>query len=102
MNIMEKGAIIKYNPQKAPRTGDWAFMVPEVKKEKCVGCATCVQFCPEAAISMEHITRNPVKPDGHGASTEQKKKATVDYDFCKGCGVCATVCPNKAIIMKKK
>ena len=91
---MEHGATIKHDQKKAPKTGDWRYMHPEVDKEKCIGCQTCVPFCPEASIEM-----NPAKsPNGdRGAS-----KADIDYDYCKGCGVCASVCPVKAIIMKKK
>lgn len=59
-------------------------MHPEVDKAKCIGCSSCVPFCPEAAISIKD------------------KKADIDYDYCKGCGVCAEICPQKAILMKKK
>ncbi len=81
---MEQGAVIKHNQDKAPKTGEWRYMHPEVDKEKCVGCGTCVGFCPEGAISIK---------DG---------KAVIDYRYCKGCGVCKAVCPMKAIEMKKK
>jgi pyruvate ferredoxin oxidoreductase delta subunit len=81
---MELGAIIKHDIKKSPKTGDWRYMHPEVNKEKCVGCGTCVQFCPEASIEIIN------------------KKAEIDYEYCKGCGVCAEVCPKKAILMKKK
>lgn len=80
---MEKGSIISHDIEKAPKTGEWKFMRPEVDKEKCLGCSTCVPFCPEACIEVvEH-------------------KARIDMDWCKGCGVCVQVCPIKAIIMKK-
>jgi pyruvate ferredoxin oxidoreductase delta subunit len=87
---MEKGAIIKHDLKKAPKTGDWAYMLPVIDKDKCIGCATCTEFCPEATISMKKYRDNP------------RKKAEADYYYCKGCGVCTTVCPVKAIIMKKK
>jgi pyruvate ferredoxin oxidoreductase delta subunit len=86
---MEKGAIIKNNMKNAPKTGDWRYMHPEVDEEKCIGCSTCVPFCPEASIEMRKYKEG------------QKDKADVDYDYCKGCGVCAEVCPVKAIKMKK-
>ena len=87
---MEKGVIIKHNIEKAPKTGNWGFMIPVVDKDKCIGCSTCTSFCPEAAIDMQEFKKG------------EKKKADVDYYFCKGCGVCSTVCPVKAITMRKK
>jgi pyruvate ferredoxin oxidoreductase delta subunit len=81
---MEHGAVIKHDPKKGPKTGAWRYMHPEVDESKCIGCSTCVPFCPEASIEMKN------------------NKATIDYEYCKGCGVCAEVCPVKAILMKKK
>ncbi len=77
---------IKNEIDQAPKTGDWRYMEPEIDKEKCIGCGTCVKFCPEACISLRG---------------EKKKKANIDYNFCKGCGVCSQVCPSKAIKMTK-
>ena len=87
---MLKSSTIKHEIEKAPKTGDWSFMIPEVDKDKCTGCASCVPFCPEGCIEMKKFKEYT------------KTKADVDFDFCKGCGVCSTVCPVKAIIMKKK
>jgi len=81
---IEEGAIIKHDIKKSPRTGDWRYMKPQVRKIACIGCGSCFPFCPEAAIDFD-----------------EGKKADIDYDFCKGCGVCATVCPQKAIKMMK-
>jgi pyruvate ferredoxin oxidoreductase delta subunit len=86
---IEEGAVIVHDLTKAAKTGDWRYMKPEVDKEKCIGCTTCVPFCPEASIEMKKFKEG------------QKDKADIDYDFCKGCGVCAQVCPIKAITMKK-
>jgi pyruvate ferredoxin oxidoreductase delta subunit len=87
--MAEHGAIIKNDMAKGPKTGSWRYMHPEVDKNKCIGCETCVPFCPEASIEMK-----PYKK-------AQKDKADIDYDYCKGCGVCAEVCPVRAITMKK-
>jgi len=86
---MELGAIIKHDQAKAPKTGNWRYMKPEVDKEKCIGCTTCVPYCPEATIEMKQYKEG------------QKDKADIDYEYCKGCGVCAEVCPVKAIRMMK-
>ncbi len=90
---MEKGAIIKHDLKKAPKTGDWGYVYPRVNKTRCSGCATCVPFCPEAAISMKKDLE---------AANKKGEISSFDYDFCKGCGVCADVCPMKAITMQKK
>lgn len=81
---MEKGAVIKHDIKKAPKTGEWGVEFPIVS-DKCIRCGTCVSFCPEAVIEIEG-----------------QKKAIIDYNFCKGCGVCAEVCPVKAILMSAK
>lgn len=78
--------MVKNDLKKAPKTGGWRYMKPEVNPEKCIACGTCVKFCPEACIELM------------GA---EKKIAEIDFEWCKGCGVCAAVCPVKAIIMKK-
>lgn len=86
---------IKHSIKKAPKTGAWRNMRPEVAAEKCIGCGTCVKFCPEACIQLTNNLQ---------LTTDKKNKkiAEVDYDWCKGCGVCANVCPAKAILMKKE
>jgi len=86
---MEQGAIIKHDQEKAPKTGNWRYMKPEVDKEKCIGCGTCIPYCPEAAIEFK------IYKEG------QRNKVDIDYEYCKGCGVCTEVCPVKAILMKK-
>ena|SRR3989338_1527643 len=91
---MEVGAIIKHDIKKAPKTGDWRYMKPEVIREKCVGCGACVKYCPEAAIDLS--------ANSEQRTMNTKKIVEIDYYFCKGCGVCANVCPEKAIIMKKE
>lgn len=50
-----------------------------VDKDLCVGCETCVDECPEEAISMEG-----------GLAIVDKKK-------CTECKTCIDVCPSVAI-----
>ena len=95
---MEKGGVIKHGEKNSPKTGDWRYMKPEVDAEKCIGCGTCTEYCPEAVIEL-------IASGKEGSEDSEidkiKKVATIDYEYCKGCGVCATVCPVKAILMKK-
>lgn len=61
---------------------------PKVEKmyapAKCIKCGTCVDACPENAITLT--------PDG----------IITDPDLCKMCGKCTEVCPTKAIEMSGK
>jgi pyruvate formate lyase activating enzyme len=51
---------------------------------KCIKCGTCVDICPENAITLHS--------DG----------ITTDTGLCTLCGKCAEVCPTKAIQMSGK
>jgi Fe-S-cluster-containing hydrogenase component 2 len=53
-----------------------------VNKEKCTGCATCVDICPSAAIEL--------KDD----------KAVVSVNDCVDCETCVDECPESAIHME--
>ncbi|RKY32636.1 MAG: ferredoxin [Candidatus Omnitrophota bacterium] len=53
-------------------------MAVKVDKEKCNGCASCVDICPVKAIEIKN------------------DKAVVS-DECVECGVCVEQCPNKAL-----
>ncbi len=53
---------------------------PAVKKEKCVGCGTCIRYCPVSAIACDRAG-----------------KAVIDREKCIGCGECIAVCPEGAI-----
>jgi len=43
--------------------------------DKCVGCGTCLGWCPVTAITLKD------------------KRATIDSKVCIGCGECMFVCP---------
>jgi uncharacterized Fe-S center protein len=50
-----------------------------VESDSCIGCGSCVEVCPEGAISLD------------------QGKACITKEDCIGCGECMTVCPEKAI-----
>ena len=52
---------------------------PKVKNSVCIGCQTCLPYCPVEAISMVG------------------KKALIS-NKCIGCGECISICPTRAII----
>lgn len=52
---------------------------PEVIKEKCIGCKTCMEICPVDAHVYE------------------EGKVWIDKEKCIGCGECIIVCPQEAI-----
>lgn len=84
------GAVIANNPDHYPKTGEWKFLLPQVKVEECIGCGICEKFCPEGVINVKKTTNSS------GA------KAQIELDFCKGCGICSQVCPKKAIVMESQ
>jgi NAD-dependent dihydropyrimidine dehydrogenase PreA subunit len=50
-----------------------------INSAKCTGCGTCLEFCPQGAISLR---------DG---------KAEINQRNCIECGMCLQVCPAGAI-----
>jgi uncharacterized Fe-S center protein len=56
---------------------------PVVNKERCKGCAKCVDWCPAEAITMV----------GKG----KERVAKIDRSKCMGCGECTIMCFEGAI-----
>ena len=57
--------------------------------ERCTGCSTCAQACPDGCILVE--TRP--NPDG----TLEKVRYEIDFRICMYCGLCTEACPYEAI-----
>ncbi len=58
----------------------------KINPQRCVGCALCLPYCPEAAITMS-----------------REKKAVINRDKCIECAVCynSSVCPVDAFEIEK-
>lgn len=61
---------------------------PKVKGKACMGCETCLPWCPSEAISM-------ISPEVEGKG--KPPVAFIDSKKCIGCGECILSCPAGAI-----
>ena len=52
-----------------------------IDPDKCDGCGTCVEVCPNEAITLNDV-------------------AHIDEEECVECESCVDECPNKAISME--
>lgn len=60
------------------------FIMPAVvNRDECVSCGTCVEECPEDAISLD-----------------EEEIAVVDAEKCTECGTCVEACPSEAITLE--
>lgn len=64
------------------RTGDWRSQRPTYNFKRCIKCALCYIYCPEACIRENE--------EGYFEA---------DLYHCKGCGICARECPTRVISM---
>ena len=81
------------NPRKSPEnyrgfhTNDW---------DKCIGCGTCADVCPTAAISM--VERSEL-PDVDGSKPE---RPVLDYGRCCFCALCVDICTSGSLSLSKE
>lgn len=76
------GAIKNIGMGSATRKGKYSIhdsIIPQIKRDLCVGCSTCIKWCPSKAITLKN------------------EKAVIDSSLCVGCGECILSCPEKAI-----
>jgi len=58
-------------------------------EERCTGCSTCAQACPDGCI----LVATEPRPDGSLA----KVRYEIDFRICMYCGLCTEACPYEAI-----
>jgi NADH-quinone oxidoreductase subunit I len=57
--------------------------------ERCTGCSTCAQACPDGCILVVTSPRE----DG----SLNKDRYEIDFRLCMFCGLCVEACPYEAI-----
>jgi 2-oxoglutarate ferredoxin oxidoreductase subunit delta len=62
-----------------------------IDRERCKGCALCIEFCPKKAISIS----DDLNLKGYYVA------AFDDVKECTGCATCAIICPDVAIEVEK-
>jgi NADH-quinone oxidoreductase subunit I len=58
-------------------------------EERCTGCSTCAQACPDGCILVQTSPRD----DG----TLEIERYEIDFRICMYCGLCTEACPYQAI-----
>ena len=67
--------------------------IPEINREKCIGCGKCVIVCPVEAMTLVS-SNDPDKP--------KMKQSKLNEDICLGCGLCVRACMNDNIRLKSR
>src|SRR3989337_3800758 len=58
-------------------------------EERCTGCSTCAQACPDGCILVE------TSPKENGELNVERYE--IDFRLCMYCGLCVEACPYEAI-----
>lgn len=82
-DVEEPNGHLFLNPEKTERY-NVSVMVPEIDKNKCIGCRKCVDFCKYNALALI------------------KDKLLIFYEVCHSCGGCILFCPQKAVSEKDR
>jgi thioredoxin reductase/ferredoxin len=70
-------------------------VLPEVNEERCSGCGSCKNACPQHAIEVEF--RDAPSAIFGPLANSVRPVALVDTDACASCGLCASTCPSHAM-----
>ncbi len=70
-------------------------ILPLVNEERCSGCGSCKDACPQKAIEMQ-IREKVIAVFGPHVATGEPI-AHIMEDACVSCGLCASTCPSDVI-----
>jgi NADH-quinone oxidoreductase subunit I len=73
---------VRYFPSRARTNLVWF-------DERCTGCSTCAQACPDGCI----LVATEPREDGR----VEKVRYEIDFRICMYCGLCVEACPYEAI-----
>ncbi|NCC25095.1 MAG: 4Fe-4S dicluster domain-containing protein [Deltaproteobacteria bacterium] len=62
--------------------------VINIRRDRCDGCAMCIDVCPTKALS---IIENRDRPGKHIVFVAPR--------LCHGCGLCQATCPKEALFL---
>jgi 2-oxoglutarate ferredoxin oxidoreductase subunit delta len=62
-----------------------------IDRERCKGCALCIEFCPKKAIAIS----GDLNLKGYYVAAFDNSRE------CTGCATCAVICPDVAIEVEK-
>ncbi len=93
VKVMTKAQQAKSEPRTAPNNlrgfhiNDW---------EKCIGCGTCEDICPTAAITM--VPRHDLPM----VAGKLQQRPVIDYGRCCFCALCVDTCTTESLQMTKE
>ena len=73
---------------RAAREASFSYGEPVFDDERCVGCGSCAQVCPESNIEYE--------------DRGEQRLFRYLHARCVGCGLCAEKCPEEAITIRRE
>ena len=64
--------------------------------EKCIGCGTCEEICPNAAIDLVPVEGVETKDGDSGL------RPKIDYGRCCWCGFCVDICTTNSLTLSNE